>query len=310
MKKQIRRIWGIWLLISLTVSLTGCQKKEVPPDSAYKIYYVNQEETGLLEEAYKKEIKDTKQTVAEMLKSLQKSGNDINVQPAIPREVTLRSYQLNKERLSLYFDKAYGEMDVVREVLCRAALVRTLTQIRGVTLVAFYVDGEPLVNKAGEAYGYFQADDFVQNTGSTINSYQETNLLLYFANEAGDRLIEETVEVRYNSNFPKEKVVLERLMKGPEGQEKGKATISKGTKLLGVSMKDGVCYLNFDEGILNIVPGVNPKVIIYSIVNSVAENSSVHRVQILVNGKRDMVFQESVRLEEPLRTNLDIVEEN
>lgn len=285
-------------------------EKEVPPDSAYKIYYVNQEETGLLEEAYKKEIKDTKQTVAEMLKSLQKSGNDINVQPAIPREVTLRSYQLNKERLSLYFDKAYGEMDVVREVLCRAALVRTLTQIRGVTLVAFYVDGEPLVNKAGEAYGYFQADDFVQNTGSTINSYQETNLLLYFANEAGDRLIEETVEVRYNSNFPKEKVVLERLMKGPEGQEKGKATISKGTKLLGVSMKDGVCYLNFDEGILNIVPGVNPKVIIYSIVNSVAENSSVHRVQILVNGKRDMVFQESVRPEEPLRTNLDIVEEN
>lgn len=78
---------------------------------------------------------------------------------------------------------------------------------------------------------------------------------------------------------------------------------------MGVSIKDGVCYLNFDEGLKNMMPGVNPEIIIYSIVNSVIENGQVSRVQISINGESNVMFQESVELVEPLRSNLDIVEE-
>ena len=62
-------------------------------------------------------------------------------------------------------------MDTVREVLCRAALVRSLTQIDGVDLVMICVDGTPLTNKKGNTYGYQQAEDFVQNTGSSIKLF-------------------------------------------------------------------------------------------------------------------------------------------
>ena len=50
-------------------------------------------------------------------------------------------------------------MDTVREVLCRAALVRSLTQIDGVDLVMICVDGTPLTDKKGNTYGYQQAED-------------------------------------------------------------------------------------------------------------------------------------------------------
>ena len=198
-------------------------------------------------------------------------------------------------------------MDTVREVLCRAALVRSLTQISGVDLVAIYVDDKPLANKEGIAYGYQQSEDFVQNTGSSINYYQKTDFPMYFADASGKKLVQQVVSIRYNSNQPKEKVIVERLMKGPSGG-KELATIPNGTKLLGVSIKDRICYLNFDEGIKNITPGVSPEAVIYSIVNSVIEGGNVSEVQISINGDSNIVFQESVKLDEPLSRNLDIVE--
>lgn len=309
MKRKIQAIVCLLFVMCMSTALAGCEKKEDPALAKYKIYRMNQEGTGLVEEAYDGEMEDASIGVPKMLAALKKSNDAIEEQPAIPRGVELLDYTLDDEKLSLYFDEGYSKMDIVQEVLCRAALVRSLTQMEEVKLVAFYVDGEPLTNKDGTPYGYFQADDFVQNTGSSINSYQDTDLRLYFANESGNKLVEEQVSVRYNSNFSKEKVVVERLMKGPSAGKKIHATIPKGTKLLGVSIKDGVCYLNFDEGLKNMMPGVNPEIIIYSIVNSVIENGQVSRVQISINGESNVMFQESVELVEPLRSNLDIVEE-
>lgn len=295
--------------LCLAAAFAGCKKKENPAEAKYKIYRVSQEGTGLVEKAYHGEMEDAAVGVPQMLRELEKPEDAVETQPAIPNGVKLQDFIMEGEKLTLYFDKGYRNMDIVQEVLCRAALVRSLTQIEEVNLVAFYVDGKPLANKDGVAYGYFQADDFVQNTGSSINSYQNTEMRLYFANETGDKLVEKKVSVRYNSNFSKEKVVVEQLMKGTSETKKAKGTIPKGTKLLGASIKDGICYLNFDEGLKTVTPGLNPDVVIYSIVNSVIENGQVSSVQISINGENHVLFQESVELAEPLRSNLDLVEE-
>lgn len=287
--------------------LTACGAKEDAADAKYKIYHVNTEGTALLEVAYTKEMGDANRAVAEMLKSLKKSEDAKDGQPSIPEGVEVLDYVLEDEKLSLYFNEKYGQMGVVQEVLCRAALVRSLTQIEGVDLVAIYVDGSPLTNKDGEPYGFLQAEDFVQNTGSSINSFQETELTLYFAGKKGDTLVKKQVNVRYNSNTSKERLIVEQLMKG--GQGEALQTIPKGTKLLGVSLKDGVCYLNFDEGLENAVVGVKPEIIIYSIVNSVTESGAAGSVQIAINGDSNIMYQKSVDLGEPLSRNLDIVEE-
>ena len=304
--KNIRKTLILFLCIMIFLT-TGCKKEDVS-SAPYKIYYLNVEQTGLVEEAYTGETEDTEKGVEEILACLKKGTDKIEEQSVIPEGVEILKYNLQDEKLVLYFNEAYLKMDTVQEVLCRAALVRSLTQLNGVKLVAFYVDDEPLKNREGKEYGYFQTDDFVQNTGASINSYEKTELKLYFANETGDKLAVEKVSVRHDSNLALEKVIVEQLMRGPS-DSKNQRTIPKGTHLLGVSIKDGICYLNFDEGLKNIVPGITPEVVIYSIVNSVMESTSVSSVQISINGDKNILFQECVDLSEALSRNYELIEE-
>lgn len=306
MRRRKKIILYVALVLGILAS-AGCKRKD-EADSPYKLYRINQDGTGLVETAYQGETEDSDKAVNEMIEGLKAADDSIEEQPAIPNDVDLERYVLEDEKLLLYFNEAYADMDPVQEVLCRAALVRSLTQIDEVDQVAFYVDEKPLANRSGEEYGFLQAEDFVQNTGSAINSFQDTVLTLYFANSDGSALVKEEMDVRYNSNQAKERVIVEKLIKGPTGNDL-QATIPKGTKLLGTSIKDGICYLNFNEGLKNTTPGVQPETVIYSIVNSVTECSSVSRVQIAINGDSNVMFQESIKLSEPLSRNLDIVEE-
>lgn len=310
MKRRMRAGISLVLAAATVVLACGCRDKTADIRNAeYTIFHINAEGSGLVESVYTGNMEEPQKAVEQMLKALKKPDESIEEQPAIPKKVKVESFQLEDEKLEIYFNAEYGKMDTVQEVLTRAALVRSLTQIPSVSLVAFFVDGSPLTNKDGVEFGYMQSEDFVQNTGSNINSYEVTDLTLYFANETGDRLVEETVSVRYNSNLSKEKLIVEQLMKGPLGQGHQR-TISQGTKLLGVSVKDGVCYVNFDEGMNRTIPGVKPEIMIYSIINSVTEGGSAGRVQISIDGDSNFNFQESVRLSEPLARDLDLVEEN
>ena len=99
----------------------------------------------------------------------------------------------------------------------RAAIVQSLLRLDGVNAVSLSVDGEPLKNADGAVIGLMNEDDFVENTGSSLSSYQSGTLTLYFANKKGDKLVEQKMDVRYSSNVPKEKLIVEKLMQGPTG---------------------------------------------------------------------------------------------
>lgn len=300
-----KRITAFFLTAVLLMG-TGCQSENSTVDAPYKIFYVNTQGTALEERAYQGNVNKVKDTIKDMLEAL-KTQEGIELQPAIPDNVKLENYRLEDGKLELFFSQEYRQMDVVREVLCRAAVVRTLTQITGVNQVMFYVDNSPLTNREGSPYGYMQASDFVQNTGSSINFYEETSFELYFSKKTGDKLILENVTVQSNSSQSKESAAIECLIKGPKSED-ALATIPKGTKLLNVSIKEGVCYLNFNEGLKNSISGVTPEVVIYSIVNTVVDCGNVGLVQIAINGESNLMFQESIKLGEPLKRNLDIVE--
>ena len=77
-----------------------------------------------------------------------------------------------------------------------------------------------------------------------------------------------------------------------------------------MSIKDHICYLNFDEGLRNIATGVSPETVIYSIVNSVIDGGNVSEVQISINGDSSIVYQESIKLDEPLSRNQEMIKED
>ena len=156
--------------------------------------------------------------------------------------------------------------------------------------------------------GPLNAESFVENMGDEINMYTETTLDLYFANAEGDKLVDEMVAIRYSSNMSVEKLVLEQLIRGPITKD-AYPTIPSDTKILSVSTKDGICYVNFDEGFLGQGYNVLEEIPIYSIVNSLTEIPGINKVQILINGETNRVFQESIRFETIFERNLDLIEE-
>jgi germination protein M len=156
-------------------------------------------------------------------------------------------------------------------------------QINGVSYVSFTVEGEAYRDKSGGVVGSMSADSFVENPGEQINSSIETTLTLYFASEDGTHLVAETRDVHYSSNISLEKLVIEKLTSGPK-TEGLLATIPTGTKLITLSVVDGVCYVNLDDTFRNQNEEISEQVVLYSIVDSLTALESVDKVQISING--------------------------
>lgn len=306
MKKQN----GLIILTCLIIMLfTGCHTQKEESKKAPFLFYVNGEGNALIKKSYTIKADNPKDAVEEVLKELSKAQEKVDIKAPIPQGVEVKEFELKEQNLYLNMNEKYLKMDEVQEVLCRAAIVQSLTQIEGVGQIEFFVNQKPLKTKSGEIIGTLDKDSFVRDTGTALKSYQQATLTLYFANQKGNALLTEKRKVRYLSNVSLEKLVVEQLMKGTE--EKGaKEILSPQTKILSVSVKDGICYVNFDKQFLTRVYDVEPQVVIYGIVNSILSNGNVSKVQISVEGKTAVNFQESVKLNEPLDWNLELVESN
>lgn len=294
-------------MLFLAVLFAGCGSRR-EEDSEYKVYYVNSEKTKTIAVDHEVLAEDRDGMVQEFLENLFRPTDNLDYRRPIPEGVRLDSWNLEKGQLYLYFNSAYLEMDNIEEVLCRAAIVRTLIQVEGVDCISFYVGDAPLVDDEGTPIGLMTEESFIENPGEQINSIQTANITLYFANDKGDALLQKVQEIHYSSNISLEKLVMEQLLKGPQDDE-GRSAIPEGTKLVNVSVLDGVCFVNLDEGFLNQNYEITEPVVIYSIVNSLTELTNVNKVQISVNGDSNMVYREKLDLNTMYERNLDYMDE-
>lgn len=291
MKKKI----VLFLGIVLCIFCVGCRAKRQQNSEMY-LYSLNADGNALVQDTY------PAMDIGELM-------GKIKAHNVLPKGVEIEKYKMERLQLVLYFNDAYLEMNKSTEVLVRAALVQTMTQLSDVEFVSFYVANEPLRDNDGNLVGLMSAQDFVQNTGSSIDSYQTTELKLYFADKDGKQLKEtKKSNVRYNANTAIERLVVEQLMKGTSSSGT-QSIIPKTTKLLGVSVKDGVCYVNFDSKFATDSYDLNPEVTIYAIVNSIIANANVTKVQILIEGANDAVYKNIVDLSKPLEWNVTLVKE-
>lgn len=297
------------LFLFLMVLLTGCSGEHQASDTehTYKIYYLNSSMTRLAPQDYVTETTDTDALIGEIWNQFVTVPQDLDSQAALSDKVALTKYQREEMVLYLYFDAGYGSrsnMNTTREILCRAALAKTMTQIEGIDYINIYVGDQPLLDKAGNPVGMMSGGDFVESI-SDVNAFEKTELVLYFADETGESLVEEQREVVHNVNTSLEKLIIEELIKGPEEPGR-KRTLPKDTKLLNVSVNENVCYINFDSAFLNNTEEVMDTIPIYSIVNSLSGLTSVNKVQITINGSTDVMFRDSISLNTMFERNLDI----
>lgn len=307
-QKTGKKIWLITaLILSVLGTVAGCGSKE--QESGYYIEYLNKDKNKIEKVPYAPAASDTDALIREFLAVLCSDAEKVGYRKPIPNDVEVTSYSLDGVLLRVHFDEDYRNMDTVEEVLCRAAVVRTLTQIQGVECVSFYVNDRPLRDSKGEIIGSMTHESFIENPGEQINSIQNTSLTLYFSNETGDGLVREVRDdVYYSSNLSLEKLIMEQLLKGPKISG-AKSAIPSGTRLVTTSVVDGVCYVSLDEAFKNQDYKINEAVVIYSIVNSLTELSTINKVQISVNGDTAGAYRDDFQLINMYERNLEYVTE-
>lgn len=288
--------------------LTGCEKKKAG-SAGYQVYYVRNTGTSLAQESFSPG-EGTPKTVTEEL--LERMGHPLaggDHEKALPDTVSIQKCVLGARQISIDFSKEYYEMDPIREVLVRAAFVNTLVQVPKVEEVLITVDGNALIDAAGDEVGPLNANSFIDSKDG-INSYQYASLSLYFAGEDGKEVVREMRNVYYSSNSTLEKVVLDELIKGPVNTRL-QAILPKETKILSVQTEGGVCTINFDSG-FNQAPSENssvtPNAAVYAIVDALVDTCDIREVQIQVEGTSEVSYRDEVALNDPLKRNNEIIQ--
>ncbi|MDE6406971.1 MAG: GerMN domain-containing protein, partial [Lachnospiraceae bacterium] len=305
MKKAAHLFFAGILAMGLFLCTACADRRETQAGTSYKIYYVNNDETKIVEREYVSETTDGALLLEELLEQLAHISEKMEYETLLGKEISVEGHTLDNGLLTLDFDGSYKNLRGTREILARASIVRTLTQLPDVERMAFTVMGEQLTDVAGTAVGVMAADTFIENAGNEINAYEKVDLRLYFANGTGESLVEENRRnVVYNSNISLEKLVVEKLVEGPM-TEGAYPTINPTTKIVSVTVKDGTCYVNLSSDFLNQPYNVASDVTIYSITNSLAELSNVNRVQISINGETNISYRENMSLNNVFERNLD-----
>ena len=303
MKRKIMLLAGC---LCLSVMLASCGKRtDVGKEDPF-IYCLNEDRTGLTKISYDFPEGNAEETARAVLEELKEPAEEIEYTAPIPKEVKVQGCRLRGSILDVDFNSAYLEMGALEEKLVRAAIVQSLVLIDGINAVSFTVDGEMLKDSTGFPVGLMNEDDFVENTGSSPTAYQTDTLTLYFADKEGDSLVPREVDVRYSSNVSREKLIVEKLMQGPSGSG-AYPTINPDANLLSVTIKDGICYVNFDSTFLTGAYDVLPEVTVYSIVNSLVGGTEAQKVQITINGETDAKYMETVDLSQPLEAKEELV---
>lgn len=310
MKRKKGKLLGLGILLAGMLCLLSACTSGARGESGtvYYLYYINNDETKIISREYRSETTDEDLLLEELLEELSVISERFEYETPLAKEFALVGHTLDNGLLTLDFDERYRELRGVREVLVRASIVRTVIQLKQIERVTFTVKGEPLVDQEGVAVGVMNEESFIENAGNEINAYEKVDLRLYFANETGDYLVEENrLNVVYSSNISLEKLVVEKLVEGPV--DKGAYPIvNPDTKVISVTVKDGICYVNLSGDFLNQPYNVTTDVTIYAITNSLAELSNVNKVQISVDGETNISYREKLSLNNLFERNLDMLE--
>lgn len=151
--------------IAAVAVLAGCGESRKSATTGTRIYYVDLDKKKLVNERVTLTQKDTAKLTEECLEKLTQNGKQDGEAAAVPEKVKINGYDITDRIATINFSEEYSMLAADREVLCRSAMVLTLTQIKGIDYVAFTVNDAPLRQKDGSLVGTMKASDFVADLG-------------------------------------------------------------------------------------------------------------------------------------------------
>lgn len=280
MKKKIFMIITVLMLCLLAGGCSVEVQNDPNTQSVYYLYDISADETQLEKVVYNPEETTAEYMLKDMMQQMNQKEDDVERISLLPDDVQM-NYSVEGEVLVVNFNSQYTQMSKAREILVRAGVVKTFLQVPGISAVRFTVENQDLTDSKGESVGEMTADTFAEFSGNEPDAYCSTTFTLYFTDKDGQNLVKEQRTVRYRRSIPKERIVLEQLMKGP--MEKGHyPTIPENTEILDVTIADRICYVAFDRVFSSYALDVSEKIPVYSVVNTLLDALEADKVQITV----------------------------
>lgn len=306
---QNRKTIFIFMTLLLSICLMACRgntkdKPNSDDQAAIKIFYLDTSQTSIVGMDYLPTSDNKNDLIKELIGVISQNPKSSSMKKAKPDSIVIQDYHLMEDgRLTLDFNSEYLNFTGVAEILSRATIVKTLSQIDGVDYVDFTINGQPLMDSFDKPVGLMKESDF-------INSIYAENVLvtIYFSNEEGTRLVPSNLRITYDGNITIAELIVNRLILGPI-EEGMLSTMPKGTKINSITVKEGMCYVDFNEEFLNKNTDVDSELIIYSVVNSLVELSYVNRVQFTINGAMVEEYK-GIPFSGPFERKLELLDES
>lgn len=157
----------IFFLCALLVVLWGCgsserDTKQSDDDNQIRIYYTNKTGTSLVYETRKRSDITDNQMIADTLVSwMAEEPENKKYFAAIPSEAVINNVVARNNIVNIDFAVGYENLDKDKDVICRAAIVKTLVQMDGIDYVEFSIGGKTMMDADGTPIGSLTADSFV-----------------------------------------------------------------------------------------------------------------------------------------------------
>lgn len=284
-------------------------------ETSVRIYYLNASGTELAAEKQDLPLTTNVEMAMDVLHRMQEPKTK-NLQSAFPLDVTVRDVRILGENLTVNFESSYEKMSPVQEVLLRCAIVRSLTDLPGVSGVIFEINGKNFRNRNGLVQGVMKASDFVDPRSQSINTYRYASLTLYFpvvsSYGTSRKVAKETRVVHYANTTSHEMVVVNQFLQGPKDRTSFYPAFPENVTVKSVELSENMVTVTFSKEFLKYKPAepVDPQTEIYAFVNSICDSCGVENVKIAVEGasEEDLRYYGTVDLSGPLHRNSEIID--
>lgn len=312
MKKHILSIPFLILIIVLFVLFFNFVTQDEETEQVKKdvnLYYISMDGLSFYQVPYQFEKSvEPYEKAMEILEELKKVPENEKCQQTIPQDVVWTNVILDGSNLVIDFASSYSKMNSAQEIFLRTGIVKSLVQVPGIVSVEFKVNGMPLMNTSDQPVGMMDADRFIDGTEENWGVNTQEKMILYYANETGDALVERPTTINVVNNIPLEQLIIEALLAQPQENSGYFSPIPEGTKVIKTVTKDEICYVDLSKEFLNPMENVTTEISVYAIVNSLIEKENVNKVQFSVEGQTITSFRETMDLSLPFDRNLDLVE--
>lgn len=291
-----------WILAALSLILTAAalisgiliRKSNDTLRFELELYFFNEDATGLLPERRTIHYQRSQELVDSVLQSLIKGPSRRSCSRLLEKNTSVNSILRETQTLTVDFSDEFLSDDSAKNTLRVYAVVKTLSQVPGITMVQVTVNSRPAAYPDGRTIAPLSGSKI--NLESDRESAEFRYIVLYFATADGKHLSRELRRIKITDTTPLEQYVVNELIKGPEDKELS-AVLTSDTGLISAETTDGTCFVNLKGNFVskNLGSADKEKLAVYSIVNSLTELDQVQAVQFLIDGKKSPELSSKAR---------------